>query len=280
MKPRKNGIILFFCCLAEKYFKDDIASSAASLAYYMIFSFFPLILMISMILGYANIDTAVVTNEIAHFVPKDVTEIISRYLNYVAENKSGNILAVSIFFTVVFPVRAVNYIMIGIDRAYGSAKKRWLPARILTILIFSVLIVFTILASLLLLAFGRTIIAFLAKFNIILSADFINMWVYLRFIIMAGICMIVITSLYCIAPSRPVKILNALPGAVASVSMWIIVSALFSFYVEHMSKYSLLFGSIGAIIVLLLWLYIAAVILLMGAEINSVLEKIEYLGLK
>ena len=47
-----------------------------------------------------------------------------------------------------------------------------------------------------------------------------------------------------------------------------------------MSKYSLLFGSIGAIIVLLLWLYIAAVILLMGAEINSVLEKIEYLGLK
>ena len=142
------------------------------------------------------------------------------------------------------------------------------------------LIVFTILASLLLLAFGRTIISFLAKFNIILSADFINMWVYLRFIIMAGICMIVITALYCIAPSRPVKILNALPGAVAAVSMWIIVSALFSFYVEHMSKYSLLFGSIGAIIVLLLWLYIAAVILLMGAEINSVLEKIEYLGLK
>ena len=272
MEIKQGGIIDFFYRLARRYFADDISSTAAALAYYMIFSFFPMVVGLSMILGYADIDIGAVTAVLARFMPDDIIDIVDMYLSYVAENKSVNIMAVSLFFTFYFPMRAVNYIMVGIDRAYGERKKRWLPIRIFLVLLFSVIILFTIFASLILLAVGRSLLEFISYINIFIPVKFIDMWVYLRFVIMAAICSVTVTMLYSIAPSRKIKFIRALPGAVAAVSCWLIVSAAFSFYVENIGNYSVLFGSIGAIIVLLLWLYITAVILLMGAEVNRVLE--------
>jgi membrane protein len=272
MEIKQGGIIDFFYRLARRYFADDISSAAAALAYYMIFSFFPMIVGLSMILGFADIDIGAVTSVLAKFMPTDIIGIVDMYLSYVAENKSVNIMAVSLFFTFYFPMRAVNYIMVGIDRAYGERKKRLLPIRILLVVLFSIIILFTIFASLILLSVGRSLLEFISYINIFIPVRFIDMWVYLRFVIMAAICSITVTALYFIAPSRKMKFTKALPGAVAAVSCWLIVSAGFSFYVENIGNYSVLFGSIGAIIVLLLWLYITAVILLMGAEVNRVLE--------
>ena len=70
-----------------------------------------------------------------------------------------------------------------------------------------------------------------------------------------------------------------LPGCVISVTVWTVVSALFSFYVKYMGRYSVLYGSIGAVIILLYWFYITSVILLMGAEFSGCLvQRIEELG--
>ena len=108
-----------------------------------------------------------------------------------------------------------------------------------------------------------------------IPTSFIDTWVYFRFIIMAAVCLVIITALYSIAPKKRVPFFKALPGAIAAVSLWIIVSAIFSYYVENMAKYSLVFGSIGAIIVLLLWLYLTAAILIIGAVINSVINEMQ-----
>lgn len=61
------------------------------------------------------------------------------------------------------------------------------------------------------------------------------------------------------------------PGAVFSLVMWLVLSFLFSYYVENIARYSVIYGTLGAVIVLLLWLYLASVMLIMGAEFNSVL---------
>ena len=83
-----------------------------------------------------------------------------------------------------------------------------------------------------------------------------------------------IAFLYSLAQER--KSINRIwPGVIVSLVMWIALSVLFSLYVETAARYSVIYGSIGAIIVLLLWLYLAAVMLIMGAEFNSVLLELQ-----
>jgi len=272
VKLKENDTVRFFAELIERCIKDEIGMSAAALVYYMIFSFFPMIIVLSMILGFADIDTGLVTASLSHFMPSDVINIIEKYLLYVSEKRNGNILAASILFTFYFPVRAVNYIMLGVNKAYGSAGKRKLSKRILLTAMFSLVLAFGVFASIILLAAGRTLLEIMSAINIIIPVEFIDTWVYLRFIILAAAAIVVVTMLYILAPVRKVRFLNALPGAVSAVSLWITVSAAFSYYVENMGKYSVLFGSVGAVMVLLLWLYITASVLLLGAEINAVLE--------
>jgi Predicted membrane protein len=120
---------------------------------------------------------------------------------------------------------------------------------------------------------GRSILSFASKF-VGISTEFIDAWVINRFAAMAIICFVTITILYILAPNCKVGFTQAFPGAALAVFLWLLLSAGFSFYVENMGNYSLLFGSIGAIIVLLVWLYMMAVILLMGAEVNSVLKEL------
>ena len=275
MDIKKGGVLDFFFRVIKKILNDDVNNVAAALAYYLIFSFFPFIMVLSVILGYAHIDAVEVVNALSNTIPKDVVNIIERYLYYVSAYKSSNIMAVSIFFTLYFPMRAVNYIIAGIDRAYYSHEESNFFVWFIISLIFSVFFVLMVITSLILLAFGRGILEFLSKEVVFIPESFINTWVYIRFVIMAAMCLVIITALYSIAPKKRIPFFKALPGAVAAVSLWIIVSAIFSYYVETMAKYSIVFGSIGAIIVLLLWLYMTAAILIIGAEINSVLEEMQ-----
>lgn len=264
--------VQFLIRLIKRYFKDDIGNSAAALSYYMVFSFFPLIILGSMLLGYANISAESVSNAFAGILPHDVINIINRYLVYVSTNKNANILMVSLFFTVYFPIRAVARIMDEINKAYQVQKERRFFKKLLFVLMFTALFVFTIFASLTLLIAGRTILSFISKF-VGMSSEFIDAWVMNRFAAMAIICFVTITILYILAPNCTVSFSQAFPGAAAAVFLWLLLSAGFSYYVENMGNYSVVFGSIGAIIVLLIWLYMMASILLMGAEVNSVLKE-------
>lgn len=264
--------VQFLIRLIKRYFNDDIGSSAAALSYYMVFSFFPLIILGSTLLGYANISSDSVSQAFSGILPQDVINIINRYLMYVNTNKNANILMVSLFFTVYFPIRAVKRIMDEINRVYKVQNKRHFLKKILFVFMFTALFVFTIFASLTLLIVGRDILSFISKF-VGISSDFINAWVMNRFVAMAIICFVTITILYILAPNCTVSFTQAFPGAATAVLLWLLLSAGFSYYVENMGNYSVLFGSIGAIIVLLIWLYMMASILLMGAEVNSVLKE-------
>lgn len=271
--------VQFLIRLVKRYFNDDIGSSAAALSYYMVFSFFPLIILGSMLLGYANISSNSVSQAFSGILPHDVINIINRYLMYVNTNKNANILMVSLFFTVYFPIRAVKRIMDEINRVYKVENKRHFFKKILFVFMFTALFVFTIFTSLTLLIVGRDILSFVSKF-VGISSDFINAWVMNRFVAMAIICFVTITILYILAPNCKVSFTQAFPGAATAVLLWLLLSAGFSYYVENMGNYSVLFGSIGAIIVLLIWLYMMASILLMGAEVNSILKEMNEDGTK
>ena len=93
----------------------------------------------------------------------------------------------------------------------------------------------------------------------------------LRFALPVIPMLFVLTLLFMFVPNQKVKFREAIPGALFSLIAWMVVSAIFSLYVSTMGNYSVLYGSLGAIIVLMLWFYLIGIIFVMGGELNALL---------
>ena len=97
------------------------------------------------------------------------------------------------------------------------------------------------------------------------------LWVHLRFPAAGAVSFFALLLLYALAQDTLQPMRNIWPGTLFSLAAWMVVSGLYSYYANHFSHYSLLYGSIGAIIVVLIWLNLTAVTLILGAEVNGVL---------
>lgn len=270
IKVPNNKIALFIRELVLRYLDDDISRAGAALAYYFVFSFFPFIIFVSTLLGYLDIPAVTITSELHNIIPEDILGIINIYIDYVKVERNGNILALGLFFTFYFPMRAVNTLMLYINKAYRVEESRPYIRHMIVVFIFTIFLMFAVIISLGLLTVGKTILTYLSGiFNI--SYDYINFWNYFRFLFLAVMLFITLSTLYFFTPGKKVRFRKVFPGAFAALISWLTVSIGFAYYVENMGRYSVLYGSIGAIIVLLVWLYFSGIIILMGAEFNHVL---------
>ena len=98
-------------------------------------------------------------------------------------------------------------------------------------------------------------------------------WYVLRFALLAAVLLPALSVLYRMALDRPHPLRQMMPGVLTSLAAWMVLSVGFSYYVEHLADYTRLYGSVTAVVVTLLWLYMSAMVLILGAELNAVLRR-------
>ncbi len=266
--------IWFLTELIDRYSKDNIGKSAAALTYYLIFTVFPFLIFISTLLGFLNIPLVSLTGEVSQFLPEDMIMLLNVCIAQITEYRSSTVLAFSLVFSLWFPLRTVKALMDAINIAYrGSPRKSPLRYSIFTVIYMIFVTLFTM-AALFIVVVGENVLQWVAKY-IPLPLESIAIWGKLRFLPLAVILFCVLSSLYYASPSERPKGKYVYPGALAALLSWMIFSVGFAYYVDNMANYSLIYGSIGAIIVFLMWLYFSAITILMGAECNHVLLSIK-----
>ncbi len=264
---------ILFLKMANRFVEDDIGSLAAALSYYMIFSFFPILIIMSIILGRLGISAQQWQIMLGNILPEDVVDIALKYLSFVNSTGSVKVLLASLVFTIYFPVRAVKKLMDGINHAYNREGRNGFIKKYLSVLVFAMCVYVMVIFSIVILSVGERAAEVLLR-ALGLPIDFAQIWGYVRFIALWLIGNGMVLALHYISPEEKMRIRYMIPGCVLSVSIWTLVSAIFSYYVKYIGRYSILYGSIGAAMILLYWLYITAIILLMGAEFSSVLREI------
>ena len=253
--------------------KDEVTTRAAALAYYLVFSIFPLLILFSIIIGSLHIDTATMDILLARVLPKDMIDMLKGYLDYVTRTFDMKLLMFALVFSIYFPWRFIRSLMDGIRISYRQESEESFIRRTLKQILCTLLIPLTLAASLILIILGHNVITFLVSLlppqTLRLSDFLLTLWQYGRFLIAAAIMSIALIILYrCSIPTRvPFKTL--LPGIVFSIIAWVISSIAFSFYVENFGDYSVIYGTLGAFVILLLWLYLTGLIFLAGSEINA-----------
>jgi len=253
-----------------KYYDNGVARSAASLAYFLIFSLFPFLIFVNMLLGFMNISADSIVSMFKNILPDDVINIVIIYIKYVTDTVSKNAFIFSLAFTIYIPIRTVKNLMFFLNKAYCIYDTRPLLKRTLFLVLFTFLFMFAIISSLAILILGENTLGFISDL-IYIPDNLISFWSDIRFLILAAMLFLLLSLLYTFSSHGKYSKKYIFSGSLFALFTWLAVSSVFAFYVNSMGRYSVLYGSIGAIIVLMVWLYISATIILLGAEFNHAL---------
>ena len=263
----------FLTRTVERYLFHGVAQEAAALAYYLLFMIFPLLIFLSSLLGLLELDISGITNSLDALLPSGVVDVVESYLSYVSQTSSRTMLWFGLVFTVYFPMRAADCLMIAVRRAYHLPRPKNQVLYMMKVLLYTVFLLVTIALTLALVTVGRQALEFAGRFVVVPEA-FIELWTDLRFLVLGGVMFGAVGLLYAAAQDSRQAARNVVPGALAALVGWMVVSAAFAFYVENFANYTVIYGALGTVIVLMMWLNLTALMLIMGAEINGVLNSL------
>lgn len=257
--------------LWNRFMKDDYFGIAAQLAYFFLLSLFPLLIFLVTLFPYLPITQEDLLGLVRDFAPHGTIELIETNMVELSK-KNGALLSFGIIGTIWSASNGINAIVKVFNRSYEVNEERsFFKTRLMAILLTFAML-FVIVVALILPVFGKQIGVFLfSQFE--LSSQFLAVWNALRWLVSIIIIFIIFIVLYWLAPNKKMRCAHALPGAVFATIGWILTSVAFSFYVSNFGNYSATYGSIGAIIVLMIWFYISGIIIIIGGDINAFLSK-------
>lgn len=254
--------------MAQRYLRHNVGIQSAALAFYLLFMIFPFLIFVSALLGLLRLDVAGILLALGELLPRGVVDLIEVYLTYVGRNPSPHLLVFGLVFSIYFPMRATNSLMRSVRTAYHLGPPRGPVRHVLKTLLYTVLLIVAITLSLALMTVGERLLG-RAVADWGLPSFFAATWARLRFPAVAVVCYFALFFLYALAQDGRQPWRNIWPGTLAALAAWMTVSWLYAFYVDNIANYSLLYGSIGTVIALLIWLNMSSVVLIMGAELNG-----------
>lgn len=256
--------------------EHEIGKSAAALAYYLLFALFPILIFINNLLGMLNWNVTAISNALIPVLPREVVSMLKAYLIYIHGESSPVLLWFSLAFSVWFPLRAVRSLTNDVRLAYQIGKAANPVRYALRQMVFTLAFLVIVTLTLVLCVLGRRFISTVAGWldlghALKIPALGLNLWQYFRFLLLGALMFLILVLLYTVAQDKRPPIRTLLPGIILSLVSWLVISIGFSMYVENFGKYSIIYGALGTVIVLLLWLYITSYLLILGAEFNAAL---------
>ena len=269
--PPQNPVLRGVYLMARRYLRHSVGIQSAALAFYLLFMLFPFLIFVSALLGLLQLDVAAILAALEEFVPREVVEFLGMYLTYVGENPSPRLLLFGLFFSIYFPMRATNALMRSVRTAYHLGPPHGAVGHLLKSLLYTVLLIATIAVTLSMMTVGERVLGYAVE-HFRLPAFVARLWAELRFPVAGVAGFFALFALYALAQDSRQPWRNIWPGTLAALGAWLSLNWLYAFYVDNIAHYSLLYGSIGTVILLLIWLYLSAMVLIMGAELNGTLR--------
>ncbi|MCJ7690106.1 MAG: YihY/virulence factor BrkB family protein [Clostridiaceae bacterium] len=254
--------------LVTRAIDDDITALAAQVTYYLLLSFLPFLLLLLSMIGYSDLNSNDVLVYLSQIMPESTFDLIYTTVIDVFDSKAVNLLSLSLLGLIWSGSSGFRAIIKGLNKAYDEKETRAYWRTLLISISFMIGLALVIIAAVALVVFGQTLGGiFVDKFNV--SSNFILNWDIIRYLVTLCGMVFIFAALYHFTPCRRLTWKEVMPGATFSTLGWLICSLGFAYYVNNFNNYSSVYGGIGGVIVLMLWLYITSIIILLGGEINA-----------
>lgn len=257
---------------AKEASADDVFGLAAQLAYYFLLALVPAIVCLVALTGF--LPESVIDGMLrsaADVMPPDILPLLQDQVTSVRRGNHGGLLSFGLLMALWSSSAAMVAITSALNRAYDIEEGRpWWRVRLNALLLTMSLAVFVVMAFTLVVA-GPDIAAALAS-RLGLGKVFTTVWNIVQWPVAFLLVVVAVALINYLAPDAEQDWVWITPGAVLATVLWLLVSLGFRYYVTHFGNYNATYGSLGAVIVLLLYFYISGVAILVGAEMNAEIE--------
>lgn len=263
----------FISSIFSELTNDNITVYSAYASFYMVISFVPFLMMILMVVGrFVTVSPTDVSNLVGNNLPKSVVNLLSYTVDEILHNDSISLISIPAVTLLWTASRSVVAVEKGLDSVYKVKEKR----SFIKLNIYGIFYTFTIFVAILfslgLMVFGNLIADTLSEF-FPFAIGVIDTILSKRAIISIVTLTLFFALVYTLMPGVRLNFFKQLPGALFSASGWMIFSLVFSIYVDNFSNKSYLYGSLTALIILMLWIYFCMIIIFLGGEINYFLMR-------
>lgn len=267
-----HKVIQFGKKLGKEFKKDRATGLAAEQAYYYMLSIFPLLILLISIVPYLSLDPQKALSYLQSVMPSDSFNVIEDNVVDIITKPNGGLLTFGIIGTLWSASNGMQAFIRAMNDAFDVEETRsFIKSRLISIgLTLGLLAAFII--AMVLPVFGKVIMNFVENFIIIPDGMQILINV-LRWAIAFVIMVTVLAILYKVAPNKHFPFKQVLPGAIAATVMWQLISFGLSFYVSNFGNYSATYGSLGGVIVLMLWFFLTGLALVIGGEISALYHR-------
>lgn len=268
-KLRQNIIFQYIEQLLNRYKDADLSAMSAQITYYLILAFFPFLIFLINLLSFTTLSTELLFVNFNTLLPNDTGRLIKDLLVQTLQAKSKSLLLISMMVSLWFASEGTSAVIRGLNESYGVQEKRNFLKLNFIALIATIGLTIMIIVEFTMLIFGKIIGTYV--FELIGEKNtFVIIWSFLRYGIPLIVMLITFSLIYKYLPNKKLKFMDVIIGAVFSTVGWVSISILFSFYVNNFANYEKVYGSIGGVIALIIWLNISTLIILLGGELISI----------
>jgi membrane protein len=258
----------------DDFMDGTLPNKATSLSYNFMLAFFPAILFLFTLIPYVPVKNfkAQLLQIVSTIMPTNAYLAFKSTIQDIIIYKNGGVLSFGVIASLYFATNGIANLMRAFNNSSLTIEKRtWLKRRMIAT-VLTIIIGFLLLISIIILGAGQALIHMAEKHVLSGSLFWVNVLLLSRWIIVVIIFFATISLLYRYGPSHKLKWKWLNPGAIMATALAILTSLGFTFYINHFSAYNKLYGSIGTLIVVMLWLYLNSLILLIGFELNANIE--------
>lgn len=269
------SLITAIFIISRRCNENQISVYAAQSSFFMILSAIPLIMLLTAAVQYISpLSQGSLMSAMLELVPASLKSYIVTLIDELYRNSSSAIISLSALTVLWSASKGIYALELGLNQIYNvECKRHFLVRRILAVGYTAAFIVIVMLC-LILLVFGNRIQILLAH-TVPLLGQITAFIISLRSVLSVVILTLFFSLLYKALPNRTLTYKKQLPGAVFSALGWVLFSFFYSIYIDNFSNYAHIYGSMTALILLCLWIYVCMNIVLIGAEINVWLSEKE-----
>jgi membrane protein len=252
---------------------DDVLNLAAQQAYYFFFALFPALLALISFASFFPVANLVdeVVGMMGRIAPPDVIQIVRDQLIKISNSNAGGLLTLAFVLTLWSTSNAVVSMCSTLNAAYDITESRpWWKVRLVAISL-TIGLAFFILVSMTLVVAGPTLAERVAN-AMHLGPAFEWTWKVVQWPLVFGLVATAIAFVYYFAPDAEQDWVWITPGSVLATALWVVISLGFKLYLTQFGNYNETYGTIGGVMVLMLWFYLTGIAILVGAELNAEIE--------
>src|SRR6185437_8782502 len=255
--------------------RDDLLDWSATLAFYFLFAFFPTVLLVAALLSAFHLEglTHNLVAALTQDLPRQAAALVAGQLKETLSKNVPGLISLDVVILLYSASQAFSGLMSALNAAYEVPETRsYLHRLALAFALTFSAGIFMVLALAVLLLGERTLTLVAWPTHLGQALDFLLPAI--RWTFTLGLMVLALWMLYRVAPNRPRGgERGTLPAVGIALAIWVGASALLSVYINHFARYSAVYGSLGAVIALMLWFYLFALAILLGAEIHHAWEK-------